>query len=296
MNQVVAPPWVVAARQHGVIKRSQLALSKAGVAAWVRTGRLHPVYRGVYAYGHAALSQRGEWMAALLAAGDGAVLAGHSAAVLNEITRETPTVIDVLVPKPRTSQPGFRTHTCRNLDPRDVYVRDGIPVTTVARTLVDLTDTKDATELAFMIHEAVYRRCFDLHATRAALARANGRRNVKVLEEALQIHLSGSAGTRSRLERRFRGLVRGAGLPEPRINTYVNGFEVDASWPGICVEIDGPAHKRPRSKVDDRIKDAALRASGQIVLRFTEDDLNHRPELVLRRLAAAFQGGELATA
>ncbi len=86
------------------------------------------------------------------------------------------------------------------------------------------------------------------------------------------------------------------GRPAPRVPRRVRLLTVDASWPGICVEIDGPAHKRPRSKVDDRIKDAALRASGQIVLRFTEDDLNHRPALVLRRLAAAFQGGELATA
>jgi very-short-patch-repair endonuclease len=80
--------------------------------------------------------------------------------------------------------------------------------------------------------------------------------------------------------------VRGAGLPDPRINTIVHGFEVDAYWPGLCVEIDGVGHRRPRSQVDDRIRDAALRAAGFVVLRFREADLNERPEWVLAELAA----------
>jgi cbb3-type cytochrome oxidase subunit 1 len=57
------PPWIIAARQHGVVKSSQLGLGKATIAEWVRAGRLHPLYRGVYAYGHTALSQKGKWMA-----------------------------------------------------------------------------------------------------------------------------------------------------------------------------------------------------------------------------------------
>jgi very-short-patch-repair endonuclease len=118
------------------------------------------------------------------------------------------------------------------------------------------------------------------------MQRANGRRNLGRLEEALELHRSGSAGTRSRLEKRFRRLVQGAGLPAPRSNTIVNGFEVDFYWPGLCVEIDGPPHTRPRTRVDDRIRDAALRAAGYAVLRFGEDDLNDRPANVLAELAA----------
>ncbi len=126
------------------------------------------------------------------------------------------------------------------------------------------------------------------------MARANGRHNLGVLEEALRMHAAGSAGTRSRLERRFRRLVRGAGLPEPVINTIVNGFEVDVYWPGLCVEIDGPNHTRPRTRVDDRIRDAALRAAGYRVLRFTEDDVDLRPEKVLAQLAAEQLAGSVA--
>jgi very-short-patch-repair endonuclease len=75
-------------------------------------------------------------------------------------------------------------------------------------------------------------------------------------------------------------------MPAPRSNIVVNGFEVDFYWPGLCVEIDGPPHSRPRSKVDDRIRDAALRAAGYVVLRFSEADLNERPAMVLTELAA----------
>ncbi len=261
-------------------------MSSSGIAKWVRTGRLHPLYRGVYAYGHAALSERGGWMAALLAAGDGATLTGFAGGRLLAVMTQRVQVIDVLVPKPRTSQPGFRAHTCRNLDPRDVVVVDGIPVATVARLLVDLADELDADDLALVIHEAAHLGKFSREATLAAMGRANGRRRVKVLEEALELHASGSAGSRSRLEKRFRRMVVGAGLPAPRQNVKINGFEVDAFWPGLCVEVDGVGHRRKRSQVDDRIRDAALRAAGFVVLRFREEDLNERPGWVLAQLAA----------
>jgi very-short-patch-repair endonuclease len=276
---------LVAARQHGAIRARQLGLSRAGVAKWVRTGRLYPKYRGVYAYGHPHLSREGEWMAAILAAGEGAALAGLCAAALLRITKWEPREIEVVAPGHRRPQAGFRLRTCRNLDARDLTVVNRIPVTTVPRTLIDLTDAEDADDLAFMIHEAAHLKKLNLDATRAAMARANGRHNLDVLEDALRLHLSGSAGTRTRLEKRFKRLVQGAGFPVARINTIVNGFEVDAYWPGLCVEIDGPGHRRARSKVDDRIRDAALVAAGYSVVRFTEDDVELRPAKVLADLA-----------
>jgi hypothetical protein len=285
VRKVETHPWVVAARQHGVVTTSQLGLSSAGIRKWVRAGRLHPLYRGVYAYGHDGLSQKGEWMAAVLAAGGGAALAGMCAAALMNITRRVPDDIDVIAPTPRMHSE-FRVRTCRKLDPLDLTVVDGIPVTTVARLLVDLTDDLDAEDLAFLIHEAAYRGRFSLPATRAAMRRAKGRSTLPILEEALRLHLSGSAGSRSRLEKRFRRLVTSAGLPAPKINVKVNGHEVDAYWPGLCVEIDGVGHRRARTQVDDRIKDAALRAAGYVVLRFTEDDVDLRPAWVLTQLTA----------
>ncbi len=278
---------LLAAHQHGAIRASQLGLPSSTIGDWVRDGRLWRKYRGVYAYGQPNLSREGEWMAALLAAGNGAALAGMCAMALMKVSKLEPREIEVIVPGHRRPQVGFRLYTCRNLSPLDIVIVHRIPVTTVARTLVDLSDSKDAQELAFLMHEAAYLGKLSLPATEAAIARANGRRSLGVLKEALELHRSGSAGTRSRLERRFRRLVKGAGLPAPRSNTMVNGFEVDFSWPGLCVEIDGPPHLRPRTKVDDRIRDAALRAAGYAVLRFSEDDLNHRPDVMVAQLVAA---------
>ncbi|HEY6886465.1 MAG TPA: DUF559 domain-containing protein, partial [Solirubrobacter sp.] len=180
----------------------------------------------------------------------------------------------------------FRLRTCRNLDPRDITIVNRIPVATVPRILIDLADDgEDADELANLIHEAAYLKIFNLNATRAAIDRSNGRHNLDVVEEALRLHRSGSAGTRTRLEKRFKRLVRGAGLPAPHTNTIVNGFEVDAFWPPtLCVEIDGPNHRRARTKTDDRIRDAALRAAGYTVVRVTEDDVEHRPDKILADL------------
>jgi very-short-patch-repair endonuclease len=266
------------------LRSDQTGLSRAGIAEWVRTGRLHPKYRGVYAYGHPNLSREGRWMAAVLAAGVGAALASLTAAFLYRLLRYEPRTIHVITPKQRRAQAGFQLHSCRNLSPRDVTVVNGIPVTTFPRTLVDLTDVMEPDELANVIHEAAFLKLFSEEATRKAMARAPGR-NLSVLAAALKLHAAGSAGSKSRNEKRFLRLIRGAGLPEPRQNVQIHGFEVDFAWPGLCVEVDGEGHDRPRTKADDRIRDAALRARGIAVMRVGEAELL-QPGEVLAQLAA----------
>jgi hypothetical protein len=261
----------LAERQHGVVTAAQLAehgLGRPGVGRRVETGTLHRVHRGVYAVGHAKLSERGRYMAAVLAAGEGAVLASLSAAALWKAWRRPVHTIHVLAPTRRTSQPGFRVRATRHLDPRDFTVLDGIPVTTVARTLVDLTDVLSAPQLANVIHEAAYHERFDRMATHEAIRRANGRRNLDRLHEALEAE---GAGTRTYLEDRF--LAFADGLPKPKINTRVAGFEVDFAWPGVVVEVDGPGHERARTRRQDRLRDAALKRAGFSVMRVTEQDL-----------------------
>jgi very-short-patch-repair endonuclease len=264
----------LAALQHGVVTAKQLAdhgLGRPGIAKRVERGTLHRVHRGVYAVGHPRLETKGLWMAAVLAAGKGAALASLSAAALWEISRWTPDEIFVIAPGHKRSRTDFRLQTCRNLDRRDVTYEHGIPVTTVARTLVDLTEILDAPKLANVIHEAAYRRRFDEPATRAAIARANGRARLARLEQALELNARGSAGTKSALEDRFLAHVREAGLPEPEINVKVEGIEVDALWGRRVVEIDGPGHQRPRTRREDAQRDAKLRAAGYDVVRVTTD-------------------------
>jgi very-short-patch-repair endonuclease len=258
-----------AARQHGLITSAQLVaagLSRAAVANRVSQGRLHRKFRGVYAVGHPASSPASRWLAAVLAAGDGAALSHLSAAVHWRIWRRSVCGIDVVVPRRRRGQRGFRLHWCRHLDPRDVLVRDRIPVTTVPRTLVDLSDVLTPHQLAFVIHEADLHDRYNRRATEAAMARANGRPNLAILEQAIELNAQGSAGTRSAAEDAFLTQLKDAGLPEPRVNTKI---EVDFHWPDqdLVIELDGPGHNRPRTQREDQARDAALNKRGLAVVR-----------------------------
>ena len=163
----------------------------------------------------------------------------------------------------------------------------GIPVTTVARMLVDLTDLLTPHQLAYVIKEAAYRKRLDLEATRRAMERANGRRNLHVLERAIELYQSGSAGTRSPHEDAFLALLPDE-LPEPLVNTQLAGFEVDFLWPEsmLVVEIDGGGHGRPPARRKDALEDRVLRGAGYTVLRFSDTDLERRPAEVIARVAA----------
>jgi very-short-patch-repair endonuclease len=221
----------------------------------------------VYSVGHAALSQHGLWLAAVYAAGREAALSHTSATDLFELRRWKTPEIHVVAPRPRLV-PGVHVHRT-SLHPRDGVVYRGIPVTTVARLLVDLTDVTDDDEILGVISEAVWRNRFNLAATREALRRANGRHNLDALEQALARYLRGEKGPKSRSELAFLRLVRTHGLPLPLSNAEVAGEEVDAHWPGreLIVEVDGHGHRRPAQLRDDARRDAKLRAAGWTVLR-----------------------------
>jgi hypothetical protein len=254
-----------------VITTAQLVhagLGSSAISKRAASGRLHRKCKGVYAVGQPRLSREGEWMAAILAYGSGSYLASLTAAVHLRTWRRRVTGIHVLAPRHR-KLPGVRVRAYRSLDPRDVTIRDGIPVTTLPRTLVDLSDVLTAHQLANVIHEAAYRKLFDERAVRAAMTRANGRHNLHVLEKALALNTAGSAGTKSELEDRFLALTSRSGPPEPLVNTKVQGIEVDFHWPerNLIVEVDGPGHTRPRTTREDDGRDARLRGAGYTIVR-----------------------------
>jgi hypothetical protein len=215
-----------------------------------------------------ALSREGTFLAAVLEAGEGAALSHLAATELWEVRKYRAPIIDVAVPKRRRVRTSTRIHRT-TLHSGDVTIHKGIPVTTIARTLVDLTDVLTAHELANVIHEAAFRRRFNEHATRKAMQRANGRHNLKTLERALELHASGSAGLKSRDEAAFLSMLED--LPEPLVNTKLHGIEVDFHWPDrkLVVEIDGPGHARPRTRLQDAHRDAILRAAGYEVVRLS---------------------------
>ena len=272
----------LAARQHGVVGLAQLTaagLTRPAITKRVARGVLHRRYRGVYSIGHAALSREGEWMAAVLACAAGTVLSHMSAAELHKLTRRFASLIAVVSPRSRTL-PGVRVHTARHLDPRDVTIERGIPVTTIHRVFVDLSDELTPHELVALFREARFLGRFVAPAIRDAMARANGRHNLDVLDRALELFEAGSAGTRSGNEVLFLKLD----LPEPLVNTQLHGYEADFHWPDLKlnVEIDGPQH----DPVADAVRDRRLAAAGYTVLRFTQAQMRERPDEVLRAVSA----------
>jgi hypothetical protein len=262
-----------AERQHGLITTAQLrevGLDTAAVTKRARAGRLHRRCRGVYSVG--PLSRHGEFLAAVLAAGPGALLSHWAAAELRGLISWRAPLIDVVVPSKRQAPPGANYHrtTIHWNDIRDV---NAIPVTSVPRLLVDLTDVvRVPHEITAVIRQAAYDGAYSLLATRDARQRANGRQRIKLLDEAIALYEAGSAGTRSRGEVDTIALFDAHGLPRPLVNTELLGEEVDFQWPGsnVVVELDGIHHTRSPNRRDDRRRDAKLQAAGYDVIRVPE--------------------------
>lgn len=285
----------LASRQHGVVARSQLlglGLSDDAIQRRVASARLHRLHRGVYAVGHSAVPVRGSWIAAVLAGGEGAVLSHRSAAALWGFAG-SPRIVDVTAPRSRRGRPGIRLHRARLHDPHDITRRDGFPVTSVPRTLLDLADVVRVQELERSFEEADRLRLLDVPALEEMLARSPGRRGLRPLGALLSQARQPVPDTRSELERRFLRLCREGRLPQPAVNALVAGYEVDACWPDrrLVVELDGYAYHRTRAAFErDRARDAVLQRVGCRVIRLTHRMIDEDPAAVVetvRSLLAA---------
>jgi len=304
---VTSPPGfdaeiaAIARRQHGLVTARQLdaiGVSTASIVRRVRARRLHRVHRGIYAVGHSAMTQEMRWMAATLAVGEGAALSHAAAAALHGILRgPTPSQIDIVVGRRHHGIPRIHVHQSRFLEPWDITLRRGVPVTSVPRTLLDLGDVLDPYQLAHVIHEAAFRRKLNEKAVRAILARARGRQAVTVLAGAMDLHHTGSAGTRSDLEDRFRRALLRHRVPAPQVNTQVETarrpLEVDFWWPDLrlCVEVDGSGHDRPTTQAEDRCRDADLANVGIEVIRCRPGEFEHVARLMSERARAGSSAG-----
>jgi hypothetical protein len=277
-----------ATRQHGVISVPQLYLlgfSRYAVHRMAQGGRLHRLYRGVYAVGHRALSIHGRVMAAVLAAGPGAVASHSTAAWLHEIRRGHRGLIHVMVHGKRGRRKGFRLHVTSDLHPEDVTEIDGIPCTSLARTLLDEADLLTQPQLRRRIEEAERRGLFDLRQVERVCARASGRRAVTRLRAALGEADPDPPKTRSDLELDFRDFCRRHGIPRPAFNVWIEGQEVDAVWLDrkVAVELDSYEHHSGRAAFErDRARSSALAAAKWRPIRVTGRRMERDPE----RLAA----------
>jgi very-short-patch-repair endonuclease len=273
------PIAALADEQHGVVEHCQLVdrgYTREAIRHRVESGRLHPRYRGVYTVGHRTLTREGHLMAAVLAYGPNAVLSHRSAAALWGLRPDGGMKFDVTVPgTSRKQRPKIRVHRARRLHPADVTVVDNIPVTSLARTLIDLAAVVHPTTLVKAIEASERLELFDLTGIDAAIARAPTRKGVRRLRTALAAYRPPPT-TKSRLERDTLKRLHARGMPEPHINSSVHGEEADLHWPNarLIVELDGaPYHRSPRELARDRRKDAIWTRHGEAVLRFTDERL-----------------------
>ena len=282
----------LATRQHGIVSRTELGalgFSPSAVDRRMRSGRLHQLHRGVYAVGHLSLTPRARWLAAVKACGRGAVLSHAAAGSLWELRASAARLVDVTVPTAAglIAPSGVRLHRHAHLRPEEATTREGIPVTTVARTLLDLAATLPRRALERACDQAEVLCLYDERAVRAALEGRSGRPGVPALTALLAEHEIGTTLTDSPLEDRFLGLCAEHRLPRPRVNARVAGLRVDFHWPAakLVVETDGWTYHRTRGAFErDRERDATLAARGVRVLRFTRRQIRTDPQSVVRAL------------
>jgi len=280
----------LARQQHGVVSASQLAefgYAKATIAEAVRQGRLHRLYRGVYAVGHKSLTWEGRCMAAVLA-NSPAVASHKTAAWIWELRRWRPGRFDLTAPTRRHRREPIVVHFAR-LAPEDCAVVEEIPVTSVARTVLDLAPEESTRSLHQMMDRAEDRKTFDLRRFDRLLARAGGHPGRVKLRYALDTFKPEHAVLRSDLERRFRDLVVAAGLPTPQTNVFIEGYELDAYWEaeGFAVELDVYAtHGSRLSFEEDRERADDLLLAGIELIRVTGVRLDREPRETIARVAA----------
>lgn len=276
-------------RQHGVISRAQLlelGFSTEAIAHRIARGRLHRIQRGVYAVGRPELSRYGRWMAAVMSCGTHAVLSHGSAAALWGIRPREGKTIEVAVPlHVRRQRPGLRVYR-RTLTELERTSSEGVPVTSVHRTLLDLAQFLAVDQLEAAINAADRFDLTDPERLRAALDGYTSRPGVTALRKALDRRTF--TLTDSELERRFLPLARRAGLEQPLTGQRLNGFKVDFFWPdlGLVVETDGLRyHRTPAQQARDRLRDQAHVAAGLTPLRFTHGQVRYEPRYVRDTLA-----------
>jgi very-short-patch-repair endonuclease len=267
----------LAGRQHGIVKGRQVreaGLTRQGIRRRVEAGWLVPQYRGVYAVGHTALTHYSHLIAAVYACGEEALASHRAAATLWGILRGSHP-IEVTGPRSRERGRGFILHRSRLIHPEDRALIHNIPVTSLARTIVDCADVLPERRLGDVVHESEVRGLFDLAQVERVLARLPGRKGRHKLTRVLSAYKDVQPFTRSRAERLVFGMCNQHGLPTPRVNTWVGSHEVDFFWPeaGLALEFDGGAvHRTTKAFYDDRKRDRFLASQGIHVVRATDRD------------------------
>lgn len=292
----------LADRQHGVVSRGQLREVGVGddaIDRAVARGRLHPVFRGVYAVGRPGVGERGRMRAAVLACGPGAVVSHRSAAALLGLIDRGPVVVDVVAPGERGAAiDGIKAHWAPDLRREETGRVAGIPCTNPARTFVDLAGMVGAHTLRGAFEVAAFKGLLDLDAIEAILGQRR-RRGAPTLRAVLgewraaASALPSTPHLRSPFEAKLLPLLATSGLPMPKVNAPVQTpggrLEVDLLWPDhrFAVEADSRRHHSNDLAFDrDRWRDRELLRAGYVTLRVPWRHAEEEPEAVLDAIRA----------
>jgi very-short-patch-repair endonuclease len=277
----------LAGRQWGYVTRAQLlvlGLTAAAVKHLVVSGRLIRVHAGVYAVGHVNTTPVARAFAAVLACGDGALLSHGSAATLWGFNKYWDEPFEVTVWRSHRRRPGIKVHRSRVLTDSDRDCQLGVPVTSPARTALDIAPRLTDKRLIRVVNDGRHARLIHLDDLADALARNPKHPGAKRLRHFLDTE---AGPTRSELEDEFVAFCKRYGLPKPVTNTYVLGYEVDVVFPAerVIVEIDSWEFHRFRSNFeDDRNRDADLLAGDYVTIRLTDERMKKTPEHEAARL------------
>ena len=296
-----------ASQRNGVLGRDELlslGMSRNAIDHRLKNGRLFPMHRGVYLVGHTAAPPLAWETAAILACGPGALISHYSAGHLCELLsapgrgqprpHERPERHDVditVVGRDPGCRPGIRLHRVEALDRSDIAQIRGLPITSPARTILDLAASFSARDLEQAVAEAYARGLVSRHGLIDVLTRYPRRRGSRQLR-AIIADDTPPARTRSAAEERLLSLIRAASLPPPEANTRIGGYEVDLLWRRhrLIVEVDGFAFHSSRFNFErDHKRDAALMADGWRILRVTWRQISQQPKATIALIDQALE-------
>ena len=281
----------IAGFQRGRASRDQLrsaGIRDRTISRLAANGQLYRVHTGVYAVGHTAPAALADETAALLACGPHAVLSHQTAAQLWKLLPEGDARIHVTIRGRHGPRPtGVTVHRTRRLDRSEVRTVEGLPITSVLRTLLDLAAKVDLRTLERAVEQALHEKLSSERQLRQAAAAANGNRGASKLRALLDRQREPGL-LRSKAERRMRELIRLAQLPEPRTNVPMHGVEADFYWPdlGVVIEVQSQKFHLTRAALErDTRKAAKLTAAGLTVSYVTWTQMEHEPFAVVARTA-----------
>lgn len=288
----------VAVRQHGIIARTQLrelGLSDDAISDRAARGYLQPLFHGTFAVGHRAISRKARMLAAVLACEGGTVLShGSAAELLGLWDRQLPSMHVIPPNWSGRKIDGIRWHRVRLPDADEVEVRDGIPCTTVSRTLVDMAGWTGWSSMRRLVEQAAILRMLDVEEIDRVLARARrrGAPRLRTILAPWRQTREQQPLLRSRLEARLLPLLIEEGLPAPRCNVKLRLegrlLEIDLFWEEqrVAIETDGEeTHGTQIAFQRDRWRDQLLVAAGYRTARVTWAQVRDEPNAVVDRIA-----------